>query len=41
MKRKVLLFASFVILVTVLSSCGTKKCPAYSQINTAQVVKTV
>ena len=39
MKRKVLLFASFVILITVLSSCGAKKCPAYSQVNTVQVEK--
>ena len=39
MKKKALLFAILVVIVTVLSSCGAKKCPAYSQANNVQVEK--
>jgi len=39
MKKKALLFAVLVVVVTVLSSCSTKKCPAYSQVNNAQLEK--
>jgi len=39
MKKKALLFAILVVIVTVISSCSTKKCPAYSQVNNVQVEK--
>jgi hypothetical protein len=42
MKRKVLLFAVVVAVVSLLASCKThERCPAYGKINKNNVEKTV